>query len=57
MCPSFPSLVQFVMERGGGTDEQMRMFAGDNLLRVWADVERWAGEIQATGEKTVERGV
>lgn len=49
----FPNLVQLLMERGA-TDEQMRLFAGDNLLRVWSAIERRAEEIQATGEKEVE---
>jgi len=36
------------MERGA-TDEQICMFAGENLLRVWTDIERRAKEIQAEG--------
>ncbi|KAI1395308.1 membrane dipeptidase-domain-containing protein [Hypoxylon fuscum] len=49
----FPDLVQLLMERGV-TDEQIRLFAGDNILRVWSSVEQRAHEIQATGEKPVE---
>ncbi|TDZ17466.1 putative dipeptidase [Colletotrichum orbiculare MAFF 240422] len=49
----FPDLIQLVMERGA-TDEQVRLLAGENILRVWESVERRAGEIQATGEKPVE---
>ncbi|KAI8959186.1 membrane dipeptidase-domain-containing protein [Daldinia sp. FL1419] len=49
----FPDLVQLLMERGA-TDEQVRLFAGENILRVWSNVERRAQEIQATGEKPVE---
>jgi membrane dipeptidase len=31
----------------GATDDQIRLLAGDNLLRVWGDIERRAKEIQA----------
>lgn len=37
----------------GATDDQIRLLAGDNLLRVWGDIERRAQEIQAT-EQPVE---
>ena len=50
----FPALVQLVMEKTGASDEQARLLAGDNLLRVWAAVETRAREIQATGEKPTE---
>ncbi|KAI1207857.1 membrane dipeptidase-domain-containing protein [Annulohypoxylon truncatum] len=49
----FPDLVQLLMERGA-TDEQVRLFAGENILRVWSNIEQAAREIQATGEKPVE---
>ncbi|KAH9885548.1 membrane dipeptidase-domain-containing protein [Xylariomycetidae sp. FL2044] len=49
----FPDLVQLLMERGA-TDEQVRLFAGENILRVWAHIEKRAREIQASGEKPVE---
>ncbi|KAI0381315.1 membrane dipeptidase-domain-containing protein [Hypomontagnella monticulosa] len=49
----FPDLVQLLMERGA-TDEQVRLFAGENILRVWSNIEKRAREIQATGEKPVE---
>lgn len=49
----FPDLVQLLMERGA-TDEQVRLFAGENILRVWSNIEQRAREIQATGEKPVE---
>ncbi|KUJ11264.1 uncharacterized protein LY89DRAFT_710354 [Mollisia scopiformis] len=39
----YPDLVALLMERGA-TDEQVRMFAGENLLRVWADIERDEGK-------------
>lgn len=38
----------------GATDEQIRMFAGENLLRVWENIEAAATMIQATGEQPVE---
>ncbi|KAI2465945.1 membrane dipeptidase-domain-containing protein [Annulohypoxylon bovei var. microspora] len=49
----FPDLIQLMMERGV-TDEQIRLFAGENILRVWSKIEQRAREIQATGEKPVE---
>ncbi|KAF6825411.1 microsomal dipeptidase [Colletotrichum plurivorum] len=49
----FPDLVELVMERGA-TDEQVRLLAGENILRVWENVERSARDIQAFGEKPVE---
>ncbi|XXH01866.1 hypothetical protein Hte_008228 [Hypoxylon texense] len=49
----FPDLIQLLMERGA-TDEQIRLLAGDNILRVWSQIEQRAREIQATGEKPVE---
>ncbi|OTA98770.1 hypothetical protein M426DRAFT_17094 [Hypoxylon sp. CI-4A] len=48
-----PDLVQILMERGA-TDEQIRLFAGENILRVWSSIEKRAREIQASGEKPVE---
>jgi membrane dipeptidase len=41
------------MERGA-TDEQVRMFAGENLLRVWENIEKVGKEIQAEGTKPNE---
>lgn len=49
----FPNLVQLLMEKGA-TDAQMRLFAGENLLRTWTEIEQRAQEIQASGEKPVE---
>ena len=49
----FPDLVQLLMERGI-SDEHIRLFAGENLLRTWSAIEKRAVEIQATGEKPVE---
>lgn len=49
----YPDLIELLMRRGV-TDDQIRLLAGENLLRVWGAIERRAGEIQATGEKPVE---
>lgn len=49
----FPDLIQLLMERGA-TDDQIRLFAGKNILRVWSNIEKAAREIQATGERPVE---
>lgn len=49
----FPALIELIMERGA-TDEQIRLIAGENLLRVWGEIEHRAREIQATGEKPSE---
>ncbi|KAI0179854.1 membrane dipeptidase-domain-containing protein [Hypoxylon sp. FL1284] len=49
----FPDLIQLLMERGA-TDKQVRLVAGENILRVWSQIEKRAREIQATGEKPVE---
>lgn len=48
----YPSLFEILMQRGA-TDEQVRLLAGENILRVWADVEKRAKELQAT-EKPIE---
>lgn len=49
----YSSLMEVLLQRGA-TDEQIRLLAGENILRVWAEVEKRAGELQAT-EKPVER--
>ncbi|KAF7558137.1 hypothetical protein G7Z17_g7 [Cylindrodendrum hubeiense] len=49
----FPSLIELLMQQGV-TDEQIRMLVGDNILRVWAAVEKRASEIQESGEKPAE---
>lgn len=49
----YPSLMEILLQRGA-TDEQIRLLAGENILRVWAEVEKRAVELQAT-EKPVER--
>ena len=42
----FPDLIELVMARGA-TDEQVRLLVGENLLRVWGEIDRRAKEIQA----------
>lgn len=49
----FPDLIELLMKRGA-TDDQIRLVAGENILRVWAEVERKAKAIQATGELPIE---
>ncbi|KAH8690459.1 membrane dipeptidase-domain-containing protein [Talaromyces proteolyticus] len=49
----FPDLIELLMARGA-TDQQIRLLVGENLLRVWADIERRGREIQAEGSKPVE---
>jgi membrane dipeptidase len=49
----FPNLVELLMERGV-LDEHIRLLVGENLLRVWGDIERKAWELQASGGKPVE---
>ncbi|KAJ3544798.1 hypothetical protein NM208_g2855 [Fusarium decemcellulare] len=49
----YPSLMEVLMQRGA-TDEQIRLLAGENILRVWGNIEKRSKEIQATGEKPVE---
>ncbi|EXM27383.1 hypothetical protein RAB80_013426 [Fusarium oxysporum f. sp. vasinfectum] len=49
----YPSLMEVLMQRGA-TDEQIRLLAGENILRVWGNIEKSAKAIQATGEKPVE---
>jgi hypothetical protein len=39
----------------GATDDQVRLFAGENLIRVWGNIEVAAEAIQASGEKPVEK--
>lgn len=41
----YPDLIELLMARGV-SDDQIRLLAGDNILRVWADIERRGKEIQ-----------
>src|SRR5262245_6673008 len=38
----------------GATDDQIRLLVGDNLLRVWAEIDRRGQEIRADGDRPVE---
>ncbi|RSL91673.1 putative dipeptidase [Fusarium oligoseptatum] len=49
----FPDLIQLLMERGA-TDQQIRLLAGENILRVWERIEQRAKELQGVGEKPIE---
>ncbi|KAF2016065.1 hypothetical protein BU24DRAFT_409220 [Aaosphaeria arxii CBS 175.79] len=49
----YPNLIELVMQRGA-TDSQAQSLAGENILRVWEQVERKAQQIQATGRKPIE---
>ncbi|KAL1845507.1 hypothetical protein Plec18167_008562 [Paecilomyces lecythidis] len=49
----YPRLVELLMERGA-TDAQIRKFAGQNILRVWREVEDTANKIQSKGQKPNE---
>jgi membrane dipeptidase len=42
----YPKLIEELLGRGYG-EQEIRKICGENLLRVWAEVERIAGEIQA----------
>lgn len=49
----FPDLIELLMEKGA-TDDQIRLLAGENILRVWGNIEQRAKALQASGEKPVE---
>ncbi|PMD38578.1 hypothetical protein L207DRAFT_568196 [Hyaloscypha variabilis F] len=42
----YPDLVALLLERGA-TDEQVRLFAGENLLRVWGNIENVGEQLRA----------
>lgn len=44
----YPNLIRVLLERGY-TDDEIRRIFGGNTLRVWAEVERIAAELQAAG--------
>lgn len=43
----YPDLIQLLMARGA-SDHQIRLLIGDNLLRVWGEIERRGEEIRTT---------
>ncbi|WEW54582.1 metallopeptidase [Emydomyces testavorans] len=49
----YPDLIAHVLKRGA-TTEQVKKLVGENILRVWAEVERKAKSLQASGEKPNE---
>ncbi|EAS27784.3 dipeptidase 1 [Coccidioides immitis RS] len=49
----YPRLIELLLERGV-TDEQARKLIGENILRVWSNVEEIAENIRALGEKPNE---
>ncbi|KAH9909727.1 membrane dipeptidase-domain-containing protein [Xylariomycetidae sp. FL2044] len=49
----YPDLIELVLARGV-TDEQIRGLVGDNILRVWGNIQQRGAEIRAEGEKPVE---
>lgn len=49
----YPDLVALLLERGA-TEEQVRLFAGENLLRVWSNIDKVGQQIQAQGDKPNE---
>jgi len=44
----YPNLIRALMEKGY-SEADIRKICGENLLRVWSDVERVARELQAAG--------
>lgn len=46
----YPDLVAALLKRGA-TDEQARLFAGENILRVWANIEKAGEQIRAEGTR------
>ncbi|KAK6383987.1 hypothetical protein LTS17_003279 [Exophiala oligosperma] len=49
----YPELIQLLMKRGA-TDRQIRLLAGDNILRVWGQVEKYAQKAQRQSKLPVE---
>lgn len=47
------SLVALLLERGA-TDEEVRMFAGENRLRVWGNIEKTGQLLRAQGSTAIE---
>lgn len=49
----YPELIQLLMKRGA-TDRQIRLLAGDNILRVWGQVEKYAQKARRQSKLPVE---
>ncbi|KAH8811347.1 putative dipeptidase [Xylogone sp. PMI_703] len=45
----YPHLIALIMQRGA-TDEQIRSLVGENILRVWSEVENVGKKIRFSGE-------
>ena len=43
---AYPNIIYELLERGH-TEDDIAKICGENLLRVWADVERFAAELRA----------
>ena len=52
----YPALFKELLELGV-TDEQARKLAGENILRVWGQVEKVAEKLQAGGAVVLEDDV
>lgn len=52
-CSRFPALLQAILDRGA-TEEQLALVAGENILRVWAEVAQVAKGMQEEGTTPVE---
>jgi membrane dipeptidase len=52
----YPDLFKELLLRGV-TDEQARKVAGENILRVWGEVEKVAQEMQKAGVQALEDDV
>lgn len=52
----FPDLVAELLKRGV-SDRNLKKVVGENVLRVWKDVEKVAAKLQKSGVKPVEEAV
>ncbi|KLJ05512.1 membrane dipeptidase [Blastomyces silverae] len=50
---TYPQLAKLLLKRGA-TDEQVRKFAGENILRAWSEVENYSKVLKSAGEKPNE---
>ncbi|KAI5198292.1 hypothetical protein E4T39_06858 [Aureobasidium subglaciale] len=52
-CSRFPALLKAILDRGA-TEAQLALVAGENILRVWAEVASIAQKMQEEGMNPVE---